>query len=78
MTAGNFSADIWMSIAGTWDGTNVRSYVNGALDGTSAASSVPAAGSSQITLNGSSNYNSVPTFLFTGGKAPNWPFGMPC
>lgn len=67
MSAGSFAVDTWVSIAATWDGTYLRSYVNGVLDGTSGASSIPTAGDSQIVQNSSSNYNTSPGALFTGG-----------
>lgn len=68
MSSGSFAVDTWVSIAATWDGVNVRSYVNGVLDGTSANSSVPTAGSSQIVLNGGSNYSGTPAARFASGE----------
>ena len=67
MSAGNFAADTWISFAATWDGSRVRSYVNGVLDGTSALSSVPASGNAQIAVNASSDYGGVSS-LFTNGQ----------
>lgn len=69
MTAGNFAANTWHSIGATWDGTNIRSYFNGVLDGTSAGSSVPTSGSNQIALNAASNYGTSPTLPFTSGHS---------
>lgn len=69
MSAGSFAADTWVSIAATWDGTNVRSYVNGVADGVSANSTVPTAGDMEIVVNGGSNYGSVGTPFTTGQTA---------
>lgn len=67
MSAGSFAADTWISFAATWDGSRVRSYVNGVLDGTSALSGVPAAGDAQIAVNASSDYGGVSS-QFTDGQ----------
>lgn len=69
MSSGNFPADTWVSVAATWDGTNVRSYVNGAADGVSGGSSASSAGDTQLTFLGSSDYDSSPSSLFTNGQA---------
>lgn len=69
MSAGSFAANTWISFAGTWDGSRVRSYVNGVLDGTSAVSSVPSAGDAQIAVNGSSDYGGVSSIFSSGQTA---------
>jgi hypothetical protein len=68
MSAGSFSpVDTWRSYAATFDGTNVRSYVGGVLDGTSAGTSASTAGNTEVCLNGTGNYGSVSN-PFTGGQ----------
>jgi hypothetical protein len=67
MSAGSFTGDIWRSYAATFDGTNVRSYVEGTLDGTSGGSSASTAGNTEVCLNGSSGYGSVSN-PFTNGQ----------
>ena len=69
MSAGNFAADTWISITTTWDGTNVRSYVNGVADGVSAASSIPTAGDMEITVNAGSDYGSTSSAFSSGQSA---------
>jgi len=50
-------AGIWYYVTGTWDGTNVRTYVNGSLCATSSS--------------GSSDYDFSGDQLSIGGKRPN-------
>jgi hypothetical protein len=38
VSAGVLPANQWSYVAGTWDGTTLRTYINGALDGTQALS----------------------------------------
>lgn len=59
MSAGNFTPDEWRSYGVTFDGANLRSYVEGVLDGVSAATAPSNVGNTEVTLNGSSNYGSV-------------------
>lgn len=67
MSSGAFAIDTWISLAATWDGSRVRSYVNGVLDGTSGVSSIPSSGDMEICINGSSDYGSVSS-PFTDGQ----------
>jgi hypothetical protein len=67
MSAGSFVGDVWRSYAATFDGTNVRSYVEGVLDGTSANTSASTVGGTEVVLNGSSSYGSVAS-PFTNGQ----------
>ncbi len=44
------SLSTWSHIVGTWDGTNLRIYINGALDKTTAGSSNPAATTNALSI----------------------------
>lgn len=68
MSAGNFATNTWLGIAATWDGTNLRSYINGVADGVSANSTIPTAADTQVTLGGGSDYDNSPSNLFTNGQ----------
>lgn len=68
MSAGSFAVDTWKSFGVTFDGANVRSYVEGVLDGTSGGTSAASVGNTEVALNASSNYGSVSN-PFTGGQA---------
>lgn len=67
MSAGSFTVDTWRSYGATFDGANVRSYVDGVLDGTSGGTSASSVGNTEVTLNASSNYGSVSN-LFANGE----------
>lgn len=69
MTTANITADTWHSMGATWDGTNVRSYLNGVLDGTSSASSVPSPGNTEVALLASSSYGGVEALFAIGAAA---------
>lgn len=68
MSAGSFAVDTWVSIAATFDGANLRSYVNGALDGTSGGTSASVASDTEVTVNGASDYGGDPVYIFANGE----------
>lgn len=72
MAAASFAVDTWISFAATFDGTNVRSYVNGVLDGVSAGTSASSAGGTQVVQNASGNYDSFPSYAFTHGQSAEY------
>jgi PKD repeat protein len=56
-------SNIWYHVAGEWDGTQLRVYVNGALDGTVATTRAPKAGNTPLKIgergNGGAGLNGV-------------------